>query len=74
VISAQWFRRNLVNKNHKYRYISEDSKSNTGRKVSVGKESRLSVCHLDYGFTGFTPERKLTEDYHEEMAADTFKD
>jgi hypothetical protein len=68
-----------VNQNHTLKYIWQDSASNGGLKVPVGKGSRLIVCHAGSTVTSFIPETKLvfrsksTKDYHEAMTADTFK-
>jgi hypothetical protein len=68
-----------VNQNHTLKYIWQDSASNGGLSVPVGKVSRLTVRHVGSALTGFIPESKWvfrsqsTKDYHEEMTAVTFK-
>jgi hypothetical protein len=36
-----------VNQNYTLKYIWQDSTSNGGLKVPIGKRSRLIVCHAD---------------------------
>jgi hypothetical protein len=47
-----------VHQNHTIKYIWQDSTSNGGLKVSVGKGSRLIVCHVGSALTRFIPESK----------------
>jgi hypothetical protein len=60
---------------HTLKYIWQDSKSNGGLKIAIGRGSSVGSTR-----TVFIPEDKwvfrlqLTKDCHEEMMADTFKD
>jgi hypothetical protein len=71
-----------VNQNHLRKDIWQDSTGRGGLKVSVGKSSRLIICHAGSARIGFLPESKWVIrsrpqhrnlDYHSEMNADSFK-
>ncbi|GBN42653.1 hypothetical protein AVEN_134327-1 [Araneus ventricosus] len=68
-----------VNTNHSPKFIRQSSASEGGLKVSLGKGSRLIICHAGYANQSFIPSAQLvflsksTVDYHEEMNSEVFK-
>lgn len=47
-----------VNQNHSVKFVWQDSSSNGGLKIPVGKGSRLIICHVGSEKTGFISDSK----------------
>jgi hypothetical protein len=69
---------NCVNWNRTLKIVWQDPTSSGGHKVSVGKGSWLTMCHVSSSLTGFTLESKLvfrlklTKDCHEKTNLNQF--
>jgi transposase len=69
-----------INQNHSRQYIWQDSTSQGGLKVPIGKGSRLIICHAGSAHHGFIQSAQLvfqsksTVDYHQEMNSEVFKE